>query len=658
MTNGSSQRGGWRRHLAAWTVLGVGWAAVAAAGRAEAADPPAALGGDPARRAVAPIAPSLPGEIVAALQGGRSAEAIAALDPLIADASDGPGRPGVLSPDPRGGRPARQPARRGPDHLARRDRGRPDGGLGQQDPGRTRGARTGDRPPRPRRGPGPIRGGNRSSTPPGRIAWPRSTATSPAACSNPSSPAPRATRPPPTPCSPEARDLAKGPALRAATPVRDGPGRSGRFDDLRPERRTTRSGGRPATQLPGSQPDPIRDYNRLPQGISPGPGSRPGPVPPRRGPPATGPARRGPPDLDRPRPRPGQRPGVEQRHGRARRSAGRPSTGSPDPWDSQPAGQAALNLGSRPSGGSSARPPPTPGPARRLRDRPGLPQPGAGRPGDRGVHRVPQGGGLPRRGRRGPPDPRRAGDAGDLPDRPGDARPGQVPEAIAAFESYLTQYPNGPESGDARRAILDAQFARRRTHRSASSSPRPGPLGSSSPRRTPSTVGCPPRCSRRADLGRQKKWDEAVAAWDTLAARFPADAEAAHGQFEAAALVETEKGDPAAAIERFRKVTRHAPWADQAKQRIAVMEAKALTVVTPRTFRSGETAQLKVTTRNLDSLTFSAYKLNPEAYFRKKHIARRRRRARHRPRRPRCRVDRPGPGLCQYKPSRPTLTSR
>ena len=41
--------------------------------------------------------------------------------------------------------------------------------------------------------------------------------------------------------------------------------------------------------------------------------------------------------------------------------------------------------------------------------------------------------------------------------------------------------------------------------------------------------------------------------------------------------------------------------------------------MTPRTFRSGETPHLKVTSRNLEKLTFSAYKLNTEAYFRKKH---------------------------------------
>ncbi|MDE2509418.1 MAG: hypothetical protein KGM43_19630, partial [Planctomycetota bacterium] len=48
------------------------------------------------------------------------------------------------------------------------------------------------------------------------------------------------------------------------------------------------------------------------------------------------------------------------------------------------------------------------------------------------------------------------------------------------------------------------------------------------------------------------------------------------------------------------------------------MESRALAVVVPRVFRTGETPRLEVTTRNLEKLTFSAYKLDPETYFRKK----------------------------------------
>ncbi len=197
---------------------------------------------------------------------------------------------------------------------------------------------------------------------------------------------------------------------------------------------------------------------------------------------------------------------------------------------------------------------------------------------------------------------------------------GKFAEAVRAYESYLNQYPNGPESGDARRAILDANFlaaldaVNREKYEEARTLllkfAEANPLDD----RVPLAL---------FDVGRafasEKRWDEAIASWDTLAARFPTTEPAAHGQFEAAALLETEKGDPAAAIERFRKITGSNPWVARANQRVAVMESKALTVVTPRTFRSGETAQLKVSTRNLENLTFSAYKLNPEAYFRKKH---------------------------------------
>ena len=116
----------------------------------------------------------------------------------------------------------------------------------------------------------------------------------------------------------------------------------------------------------------------------------------------------------------------------------------------------------------------------------------------------------------------------------------------------------------------------------------------------------------------EKKIDAAIAAWGPLSSKFPASEPAGHAQFLTGSLFENEKGDPAGAIERFKKITIE-PWRSQALQRIAVMEAKALTVQTQRTFRTGEVPSLKILTRNLEKLTFTAYKLNAEAYFRKKH---------------------------------------
>ena len=199
-------------------------------------------------------------------------------------------------------------------------------------------------------------------------------------------------------------------------------------------------------------------------------------------------------------------------------------------------------------------------------------------------------------------------------------RQAKYPEAINAFTTYLNQYPNGAESSDARRAILDAQFAAAQEALNAEkyAEARAGWLKFADDHPLDERVPMALFLVGQTFVA-EKKWDEAIAAWDKVAARFPTTEPAAHAQFAAAALLETEKGEPATAIERFRKITSNTPWSQQARQRIAVMEAKALTVVTPRTFRSGETAHLKITTRNLETLTFSAYKLNPEAYFRKKH---------------------------------------
>jgi alpha-2-macroglobulin len=193
-------------------------------------------------------------------------------------------------------------------------------------------------------------------------------------------------------------------------------------------------------------------------------------------------------------------------------------------------------------------------------------------------------------------------------------------QAIEAYQGYLARFPNGPQSADAQRAILDAQIqiatealgrekyaeARAAWEKFVAQNPLDG--------RVPEVL-----FEVGQSFEKEKKFDQAIAAWDPLIGRFPDSEPASHARFEVASIFEVEKGDPAGAIERFRKVTVN-PWKAEADQRVAVMESKALTVVSPRTFRSGEPAQLKITTRNLENLTFTAYKLNAEAYFRKKHI--------------------------------------
>jgi uncharacterized protein YfaS (alpha-2-macroglobulin family)/TolA-binding protein len=199
---------------------------------------------------------------------------------------------------------------------------------------------------------------------------------------------------------------------------------------------------------------------------------------------------------------------------------------------------------------------------------------------------------------------------------------GKFDEAIAAYKGYLAKYPDGPQSADAQRAVLDVRvliaqdLLRREKYAEARAAflafAAQNPLDG----RVPQLL---------FEVGQtyhaEKKYDEAVAAWETLAGKFPGTEPAGHAQFTIAMTLEVDKGDPSAAIERYRKVAVE-PWHGQAAQRIAVMEAKSLSVVTERAFRSGETPKLKIATRNLDKLTFTAYRIDPETYFRKKHALR------------------------------------
>lgn len=193
-------------------------------------------------------------------------------------------------------------------------------------------------------------------------------------------------------------------------------------------------------------------------------------------------------------------------------------------------------------------------------------------------------------------------------------------DAIAAWKDYLARFPNGPQSADAQRAIVDTQILIGSEHHRKKEYDAARTAWQLFVTQNPLDPRVPQILFQIGEsFVPQEKFDDAIAAWELLAGKFPGTEPAAHGEFLIASIYEEPKGDPATAIDRFRKVNVE-PWASQARHSIAVMEAKALTVITPRAFRTGETPQLKITTRNIDKLTFTAYKLDVEAYFRKKHV--------------------------------------
>jgi hypothetical protein len=119
----------------------------------------------------------------------------------------------------------------------------------------------------------------------------------------------------------------------------------------------------------------------------------------------------------------------------------------------------------------------------------------------------------------------------------------------------------------------------------------------------------------------EEKWDAALAQWRRLVSKYPGTSEASQAQYLIGSTLEEKLGKLEEALEEYRKVTWGAALG-QAQQAIARLTAKTMAVATERTFRSDETPVLKLITRNIESVTVRAYKVDLETYFRKMHLAR------------------------------------
>ena len=193
-------------------------------------------------------------------------------------------------------------------------------------------------------------------------------------------------------------------------------------------------------------------------------------------------------------------------------------------------------------------------------------------------------------------------------------------DAQAAYRDYTTKYPDGAGSAAALQAVIDVEIDKANA---LLRDKKYGEFRDALKRfvaANPLQPTVPRLLFRIGDAwATEKNWSEAVAAWKLVAARFPDNIEADEARYRTGLVLETSLGDLTQAIEVYRSV-KNDPWRPSAQQRISIMENKSLAVVTPRVFRSNETARLKISTRNIEKLSFSAYRIDPESYFRKKHL--------------------------------------
>ena len=101
-------------------------------------------------------------------------------------------------------------------------------------------------------------------------------------------------------------------------------------------------------------------------------------------------------------------------------------------------------------------------------------------------------------------------------------------EAIAAWKGYLSKFPNGPQSADAQRAILDTQLLIAADHSQRERYPEARGAWNDFVIQNPLDGRVPQVLFQIGEsLAAEKKLDQAIPAWETLASKFPGSEPAA-----------------------------------------------------------------------------------------------------------------------------------
>ncbi|HQU41753.1 MAG TPA: tetratricopeptide repeat protein, partial [Pirellulales bacterium] len=194
-------------------------------------------------------------------------------------------------------------------------------------------------------------------------------------------------------------------------------------------------------------------------------------------------------------------------------------------------------------------------------------------------------------------------------------------EALATWRDYLAKHPAHSAWSDVQRSIIDTEFLEGAEAAKAKRYDQARKLWQEFLVKYP----LDPRDPRiLLEFGRMKfleeDYDAAVAEWRRVVSKYPNTNESSQAQYLVALTIEEKQGKLEEALKEYRKVT-WGNYAGKAQQRISRLTAKEMTVATERVFRSNETPKIKLTTRNIESVTVRAYAVDLGTYFRKMHLA-------------------------------------
>jgi len=194
-------------------------------------------------------------------------------------------------------------------------------------------------------------------------------------------------------------------------------------------------------------------------------------------------------------------------------------------------------------------------------------------------------------------------------------------EALACWREYLVKHPTHKRWSDVQRQIIEAEYQRAAACKEARQYDEARRLWEQFLVEHPLDARCRTILLLLGQMNaEQEKWQEAIADWRRLVSKYPQTNEASQAQYSIASTLEWKLGRLEEALEEYKKVT----WGSHqsaARQAIARLTARTMSVATERIFRSDEVPRLRLATRNIEKVTVRAWLIDMETYFRKMHLA-------------------------------------
>ena len=188
--------------------------------------------------------------------------------------------------------------------------------------------------------------------------------------------------------------------------------------------------------------------------------------------------------------------------------------------------------------------------------------------------------------------------------------------AIEAWNRYIQDFPNGPQWTDAQQQIINAEFQLGVTLLAEGKYDEVVRAFDQFQAKHPLDERVPKIMLIYGQIHLHNAEPlPAIAVWEKLVSKYPNSDESSLALFRIGQTYEEKMGDLENALESYRKLT-WGRWHAQAQERMRRLTRKHLKLVTERTTRTNEPAEVHVSLRNIETLTVNLYKLNLEAYWR------------------------------------------